>query len=97
MEQQLEGLILLARKKTDAALALLEQSAAAEDAMTMDFGPPNPVKPAHELLGEVLLELGKPELAVKQFELALQRAPGRRLSLQGLAKAATGGVKVSSR
>jgi tetratricopeptide (TPR) repeat protein len=97
MEKQLEGLILLARRKTAAGIALLEQAAAQEDAMAMDFGPPNPVKPAHELLGEALIEQGKLEQAAKHFELALQRAPGRRLSLEGLAKAKSGGVKVSAR
>jgi hypothetical protein len=38
-----------------------------------------PVKPAHELLGEMLLELGEPALALQEFE-ALQQTEsnGRR-------------------
>jgi hypothetical protein len=53
----------------------------------MDFGPPNPVKPAHELLAETLLAEGRFEEAKIHFELALKRAPGRRLSLEGHAQA----------
>jgi TolA-binding protein len=45
-----------------------------------------PPKPAHELLGEILLSLGHPDLAHVQFELALLRAPKRALSLLGLAR-----------
>ena len=54
--------------------------------MPYEFGPPVPVKPAHELLGETLLALGRPDLARVQFELALLRAPRRALSLLGLAR-----------
>ncbi|MGH9632924.1 MAG: tetratricopeptide repeat protein, partial [Bryobacteraceae bacterium] len=37
-------------------------------------------------LGEILLSLGRPDLARVQFELALMRAPKRALSLLGLAR-----------
>jgi tetratricopeptide (TPR) repeat protein len=87
MEKQLEAMILLARKKTGDAIALLEEAARGEDAMALDFGPPAPVKPAHELLGEVLLAQGNYAEALEHFELALVRAPQRALSLAGLAKA----------
>jgi cytochrome c-type biogenesis protein CcmH/NrfG len=52
------------------------------------YGPPDIVKPSHELLGEVLLELNRPVEAKQEFELAMKRAPNRSLSLMGLAKAA---------
>ena len=55
--------------------------------MPYEFGPPAPPKPAHELLGEMLLALNQPQLARVQFELALQRAPKRALSLLGRARA----------
>jgi tetratricopeptide (TPR) repeat protein len=87
MEKELEGLILLGRKRTADAIAVLEEAARAEDAMSLDFGPPIPVKPAHELLGEVLLAQGKSDQAQEHFRLALVRAPKRALSLAGLAKA----------
>jgi tetratricopeptide (TPR) repeat protein len=87
MEKQLEGLILLAKNKTADALALLEEAARGEDSMALDFGPPVPIKPAHELLAEVLLEQGKFAAAREHFQLALVRAPKRALSIAGLAKA----------
>ncbi len=90
MEKELAALIALARGKADVAMQLLKDAAAAEDAMSFEFGPPVVVKPAHELLGETLLDLGRPEEARKQFEHSLARAPKRALSLQGLARAAAG-------
>src|SRR5690606_27087197 len=69
-------------------VALLREAAAAEEAMPFEFGPPAVVKPAPELLGEVLLELGRPAEARDAFARSLARAPGRALSLLGLARAA---------
>jgi predicted Zn-dependent protease len=57
--------------------------------MPHDFGPPWPVKPSHELFGEILLNLNRPAEAVQQFELALKRVPRRASSLLGLARAAS--------
>ena len=51
-------------------------------------GPPEPVKPSHELYGEVLLEVGQAEEAKRQFEKALLRMPNRTASLLGAARAA---------
>ena len=89
MSDQLAALLLLDAGQTDEALAMLEQAAAAEDAMSFDFGPPSPVKPAHELYGDVLLGLERPADAQAQFALALERTPKRVLALLGLARAAT--------
>ena len=49
--------------------------------------PPNgaadPVKPSHELLGEVLLQVGKPAEAAAAFDACLLRMPNRARSLMG--------------
>ena len=87
MLQQLEGAVLYAEGKTAEGLQIIAQTAAEEDALTFEFGPPTPLKPAHELYGELLLKAGRPQEARQQFELALQRTPGRALSLRGLAGA----------
>ena len=50
-------------------------------------GAANPIKPSHELLGEVLLEVGKPVEAAKAFETCLLRTPNRARSLLGSARA----------
>jgi tetratricopeptide (TPR) repeat protein len=86
MENQLAALLLMADGKTQDAIELVKQAAAAEDRTPYEFGPPVPPKPAHEQLGEILLSLGRPDLARVQFELALLRTPKRALSLLGLAR-----------
>ncbi len=86
MELELEACLVL-ESDPEAALALFARAAEAEDAMGFDFGPPV-VKPAHELYGEVLLELERPAEALAQFEAALERAPRRSASLAGLVRAA---------
>lgn len=82
MAKQLEGLLA-----GEAGLKLLEEAARIEDEMPFEFGPPVPVKPAHELFGEVLLELGKYGEARAQFARALERTPGRSKAMLGLARA----------
>src|SRR5213595_882421 len=70
------------------AVALMRQATALEDAMPVEFGPPADVKPAHELLGEILLQAGRPREAQREFARQLQLAPKRALSLRGLGRAA---------
>ena len=50
-------------------------------------GPPDLIKPAYELYGEILLAAGKPKEAAAQFTISLKRMPNRALSLLGLARA----------
>ncbi|MGA7237213.1 MAG: hypothetical protein WBY44_16120 [Bryobacteraceae bacterium] len=87
MMQQLQAELWIADGKTDQALKLLAQTAAEEDALTFEFGPPMPLKPAHELYGEELLVAHRPKEAREEFERALAHAPKRAQSLRGLAKA----------
>ena len=85
---ELEALLRLAEGKAADATQVMQSAVAAEDELSLGYGPPYPVKPAHELFGEILLELDRPEEAREQFERALDRAPRRALSLLGLARAA---------
>ena len=87
MATQLEAEVKRAEGDRDAALRLLASAASAEDTLTFEFGPPVPVKPTHELYGEMLLEAGRANEAKKEFERALARCPRRTLSLRGLSKA----------
>jgi tetratricopeptide (TPR) repeat protein len=81
---QLRGLVALARGDRGAGIALLHDAARAEDVMPYEYGPPFPVKPARELLGEALLEAGRTAEAAAQFTLALKRNPARAAALRGL-------------
>lgn len=88
LEKEVEGMILLARGKTDEALKLLAEAAELESALPPPSGPPDTLKPAHEVYGEVLLNLGRHEEAARQFEKSLLRTPNRAASLLGAARAA---------
>jgi tetratricopeptide (TPR) repeat protein len=88
METQLEALQLLADGQKDRAVARLLDAVAAEEKLTVGYGPPLPIKPSLELLGEVLLNLDRPKEAVEMFTKALDRNPRRVAALAGLAEAA---------
>jgi tetratricopeptide (TPR) repeat protein len=88
MLQQLQAELWLSEGKQEQALALLAQTATEEDGLSFEFGPPMPIKPAHELYAEALLAAHRPKEAREEFQRALARAPKRAQSLLGLAKAA---------
>ncbi|MCH7975434.1 MAG: hypothetical protein IIC18_02625 [Bacteroidetes bacterium] len=96
----LEGLFLVDQGGVAEGLELLREATLLEDQIPTDFGPPNPVKPAHELLGEWLIlqsragqtpseRLKLATEAQDEFEKALTRAPMRLRSLLGLREAST--------
>ena len=89
MAKELQALIDLAEGMKVKAVATMQAAVDEEDALALAYGPPYPVKPAHELFGEILLKLGRPKEAQEGFKRALDRSPKRRLSLLGLARAAT--------
>ena len=89
LEKELEARLALSAGDGARAEALAHDAASEEDAMTFESGPPAVIKPAHELAGEILLALDRPADARREFETSLSRAPGRSLSLLGLARAAS--------
>lgn len=88
LQHELQALIWLKEGKNAEAEQLLRKATQIEDAMSFMYGPPDIVKPSHELMGEVLLQLKRPAEAKKEFQLAMKRAPNRALSLMGLMQAA---------
>jgi hypothetical protein len=64
------------------------QAVGLEDKLPIAFGPPTIDKPSHELLGEFLLRRGRKDEAHAEFEKAIARTPGRRLTEQGFAATA---------
>ena len=89
MAQQLEAVLIFSEGRRDEGLVLARQAAVVEEGLSFEFGPPLPVKPAHELVGDLLMDLRRPGEAVTAYEMSLKRAPGRALSLLGLYRAAT--------
>jgi tetratricopeptide (TPR) repeat protein len=87
-EKQVAALAKLARGDRDAALAIAKEAAELELTMSPPSGPPQPMKPAFELYGELLLAAGRSEEAARAFEQALLRTPKRTPSLAGLGAAA---------
>ena len=88
MAQQLEAMLLFSEGRREEALVLARQAAVVEAGLPFEFGPPVPVKPVNEQVGEMLMDLRRPKEAVEAFELSLKRNPKRALSLLGLARAA---------
>jgi tetratricopeptide (TPR) repeat protein len=88
MAAEMEGLLLWGRGKREAALEKIRGISKEEDAFPSEFGPPDIVKPSHELLGELLLDFQRPADAQREFARALELAPGRSPSLRGLLRAA---------
>jgi len=87
---ELEVAALNASIKKDHARAieLMKKATALEEQSSAPYGPPNLIKPSHELFGEILLRAGKPAEAGEQFKIALLRQPNRARSLLGAARAA---------
>jgi hypothetical protein len=88
MARQSEALASLAAGSQEPALRLLGEAVGIEETLGPPSGPPYPIKPAHELYGEVLLELGRPAEARGEFERSLLQTPNRTASHRGAARAA---------
>jgi tetratricopeptide (TPR) repeat protein len=87
MHKELSALIAQAKGQTDQAIALLKEAVTIEESMRPPNGAADPIKPSHELLGEVLLQAGKPKEAADAFDVSLLRMPNRARSLMGAIKA----------
>ncbi len=87
MHKELAAAIALERGQKDQAVTLLKEAVVIEESMRPPNGAADPVKPSHELLGEVLLQLGRPADATAAFDASLLRMPNRARSLLGSARA----------
>ena len=88
LRREAAGILAFAQKKQDEALELLRSAADMEDASEKHPVTPGPVKPARELLGELLLTTGHPAEALAAFESTLERSPNRFNALYDAATAA---------
>jgi tetratricopeptide (TPR) repeat protein len=74
--------------KDDEALTLMRSTAELEGATEKHPVTPGPIIPARELLGDLLIELKQPELALREFETSLRDSPKRFNGLYGAVLAA---------
>ncbi len=88
MTLQLEAVLLLRLGQKRQALRNAAEAARRQTRRAVEFGPPIPVKPVFELLGDVHLAMGKPQEAQAAYAESMQNNPGRSLSLLGMATAA---------
>ena len=77
-----------AEGRKDEAITLMRAAADAEDATDKAAISPGPLAPARELLGDMLLEAGKPADALVAFEATMKKEPGRFRGAYGAARAA---------
>lgn len=87
MLHEVKALAASVRGDAGSALEHAAKATAIEERQDPPSGPTYPMKPSHELRGELLLAAGKPEEAKAQFETSLTRTPNRTASLLGLARA----------
>lgn len=74
--------------RSEEAVELAAAAVALEEEMPPPSGPPDTIKPAHELHAELLLAAGRPAEAAEAFAAALARTPRRAAALLGSARAA---------
>ena len=94
MAHEMAGLIARAQGDSERAIEAFRQAVMVAESMEPPSGPPGespidaPIQPAHELLGELLLNTGNGEEALQVFEVSLERTAKRPRSLHGAAQAA---------
>jgi len=87
MEKEVASATQLTRGQKAEAVRLAKEAADIESTMSAPSGPPEPIKPALEFYGEVLLDAGKYAEAATAFQQQLLRTPKRTPSVEGLVRA----------
>ena len=67
----------------------MTEAAKLEDATEKNAVTPGPLAPARELLGDMLMELGRPADALAEYRRTLAKEPGRYRALDGARRAAS--------
>jgi tetratricopeptide (TPR) repeat protein len=87
LETEVAAYARMAAGQKDEAVKLAKEAVDIELSLSPPSGPPDPMKPALELYGEMLLEANRFPEAAEAFSQALLRTPKRTPSLLGLARA----------
>jgi hypothetical protein len=75
--------LALAKGQPDRAVTLMREAADREDRTEKSAVTPGPLAPAHEMLGEMLLELNRAKDAVREFDTTMAKEPNRLRARQG--------------
>jgi tetratricopeptide (TPR) repeat protein len=86
--QELVAMLSFVEGHETEGLAAMRRAAEAEDKTETATITPGPLKPAREMLGELLLQMKRPSEALKEFQATLQKEPNRFWALYGAAEAA---------
>jgi len=86
MQLQLRAHLSMLQKNNVEAESLIKQAIKMEETTTYAYGPPEIVKPSHEMYGEWLLNQERYEDAKVFFQKVLERAPGRYIPSQAIEK-----------
>jgi tetratricopeptide (TPR) repeat protein len=73
-----------AEGRNDEAIAMMHEAAELEDKTDKSPVTPGSVLPGHELLADLLMDMGRTADATKEYEATLRDAPNRRRSLEAL-------------
>jgi tetratricopeptide (TPR) repeat protein len=85
--REAEAFSAFAAGRNDEAIAKMKDAVAIEDSIDSLSQPPYPSIPANELLGDLLMEMKKPDEARRHYLETLKRTPGRPMAIFGAAKA----------
>jgi tetratricopeptide (TPR) repeat protein len=88
------ALVSIASGEKDAGVTQLRAAAAREDSLGKHPVSPGSILPLRELLGDALLEAGRPDEALAEFEASLKIYPRRFYGIAGAARAAEAAGKV---
>jgi tetratricopeptide (TPR) repeat protein len=86
--QEVEAWMLWLQGGKNQALKTMAAAATLEDTTEKSAVTPGPLAPAHELLGDMLIDAKQPAEALKEYETALQKEPNRFRSVYGAGHAA---------
>lgn len=81
---ELQAKIKFCQGKIKQAIELLKNATKMEDSLSFGYGPPVPVKPAYELLADMLLYDKQYKAAYLNYVFSLKRTPNRFYSEKGL-------------
>ena len=74
--------------RQESAVYLMKQATVREDATEKSAVTPGPLAPAHELLGDMLMHLRRPDEALREYRAGLAKEPRRYRMLEGAVRAA---------